>query len=276
MVVVRRSLIPAALSCGLLLGTAAYSKALTVQGDRWLAIADLLGEVEFITGRQRRVAEQGDRLASVGDALITSTNASVRLAIDEATGSVTMAENSHLRIQALTITRGGGRVTALNILRGQVRVRLRPFTSPESRLEIHTPVGVSGVRGTDFGVTVQPDGQTAIATESGSVAASAQGETVIVDAGLQSIIRPGRPPTPAQQFTDDPTLNIEVLRATSSRTAQIVGYTDVTNIVKINGEIQTFDASGRFDINVPISSRRIQAEVITPLGTQQRYELVVP
>lgn len=276
MVVVRRSLLPVALSCGLLLGTAAYSRALTVQGDRWLAIADILGDVQFVTGRQRRSAREGDRLASVGDALITSTNATARLAIDEATGSVTMAENSHLRIQTLTITRGGGRVTELAVLQGQVRLRLRPFTSPESRLEIHTPVGVSGVRGTDFGVTVQPDGQTAIATESGSVAASAQGETVIVDAGLQSIIRPGSPPTPAQQFSDDPTLHIEVLRATSSRTAQIVGYTDIANIVKINGETLSFDESGRFDLSVPISSRQIRAEVITPLGTQQKYELVVP
>lgn len=276
MVVARRSLLPAALSCGLLFSAAVYGQVLTVQGDRWLAIADLLGDVQFVTGQQRRLAKKGDRLASVGNALITKANASARLAIDEATGSVTMAENSHLRIQTLTITRGGGRVTELNVLRGQVRVRTRPLTNPESRLEIHTPAGISGVRGTDFGVTVQPDGQTAIATESGRVAASAQGETVFVSAGLQSIIRPGSPPTPAQQFTDDPSLNIEVLRATSSRTAQIVGSTDVTNIVRINGEALTFDEFGRFDVNVPIASDRIQAEVTTPLGTQQKYELVVP
>ena len=262
---------------GLLLTTAPHGSALTVRSDRWLAVADLLGNVQFITGNQRRVPQKGDRLASVGDTLITSSNASVRLAIDEATGSVTMAQNSHLLIQTLSITQNGGRVTELAVVRGQVRLRVRPFTSPESRLEIHTPAGISGVRGTDFGVTVQPDGQTAIATESGSVMASAQGETVLVGAGLQSIIRPGEPPTPAQDFLDDPSLQIEELRATSRTTVRIVGSTDTANIVKINGETQSFNDEGQFDWEVETrGERQITAEVITPLGRQQEYRIVVP
>lgn len=251
--------------------------ALTVRGDRWLSIADLLGNVQFISGESRRAAKRGDRLTSVGDALVTDANASARLAIDEAVGSVTMAQNSYLRIQSLLITQNGGRVTELSVVRGQVRLRVRPFTSPESRLEIHTPAGISGVRGTDFGVTVQPDGQTAIATETGSVFASAQGEEVIVDAGEQSIIRPGEPPTQPQDFDDDPALNIEVLRATSRSTVNVVGFTDPANIVKINGETIRFNDEGRFDWETAISGARIiQAEVITPLGTRQDYRLVVP
>ena len=277
----RKSLLPLALPVallgGLLFTTVSRGSALTVRGDRWLAIADLLGDVQFTSGDRSRSAKKGDRLASVGDTLITSANASVRLAIDEATGSVTMAQNSHLRIQTLSITQNGGRVTELAIIRGQVRARIRPFTSPESRLEIHTPAGISGVRGTDFGVTVQPDGQTAIATEDGSVIASAQGETVLVSAGLQSIIRPGEPPTPAQAFLDDPYLQIEKIRATSRTTVRIVGSTDTANIVKINGETQSFNEEGQFDWEVEtMGDRQITAEVITPLGTQQEYRIVVP
>ena len=261
----------------LLIVSASRSPALTVRGDRWLAISDLVGSVQFISRETRRAAQEGDRLTSVGDSLITNTDASVRLTVDQAIGSVTMAQNSYLRIQSLSITQNGGRVTELEVVRGQVRVRVRPFTSPESRLEIHTPAGISGVRGTDFGVTVQPDGQTAIATESGRVVASAQGEEVVVDAGLLSIIRPGEPPTPAQTFRDDPTLNIEVLSSTSRSTVNIVGFTDTANIVKINGEIIRFNEEGRFDWETAISGdRTIQAEVITPLGTQQEYRLVVP
>ncbi|MGB3767482.1 MAG: FecR domain-containing protein [Phormidesmis sp.] len=273
----RRSLLLSALIGSSLLATVGRSWAVTVRGDRWLAIADLLGNVQFITGKQRRSAQKGDRLASVGDTLITSDSASARLAIDEAIGSVTMAQNSHLRIQSLSITQNGGRVTELAVVRGQVRLRVRPFTNPESRLEIHTPVGISGVRGTDFGVTVQPDGQTAIVTETGSVAASAQGETVLVGPGLQSIIRIGQPPTPVEAFRDDPTLQIEELKAISRSSAQLIGYTDPVNIVKVNGETQLFDEEGRFDWEVSIpSDRLIRAEVITPLGTQQDYQLVVP
>ena len=273
----RRSLLSVLLISSLLLALASYSPAVTLRGDRWLAIADLTGDVQFITGEQRRAARQGDRLASVGDTLITRANASAKLTVDEAVGSVTMAQNSHLRIQSLSITQNGGRVTELAVISGQVRLRVRPFTNPESRLEIYTPVGVSGVRGTDFGVTVQPNGQTAIVTETGSVAATAQGETVLVEAGLQSIIRPGEPPTPTEAFRDDPTLQIDQLSAIAQSVARIVGSTDPVNIVKVNGETQSFDEAGRFDLEVSISrDRRIQAEVTTPLGAQQEYQLLVP
>lgn len=265
------------LAGGLLATSASYGSKLRVQGDRWLAISSLTGSVQFITGNERRAAMRGDRLASVGDTLITRDQASARLAIDQAVGSVTMAQNSHMRIQALSITQNGGRVTELAVVRGQVRLRTRPFTSPESTLEIHTPVGVSGVRGTDFGVTVQPDGQTAIATEEGSVVASAQGKTVTVGAGLQSIIRPGEPPTPAQVFLDDPTLRIEAIRAISSAVASVSGSTDAVNLVKVNGEPIQVEEDGRFEFEVPISREyQIDAEVTTPLGTQRSYQLVVP
>lgn len=273
----RRLLLLFLLVGSLLLAMASYSPAVTLRGDRWLAIADLTGSVQFITSEQRRAARKGDRLASVGDTLITSSNASARLTVDEAIGSVTMAQNSHLRIQSLSITQNGGRITELAVIRGQVRLRVRPFTNPESRLEIYTPVGISGVRGTDFGVTVQPNGQTAIVTETGTVAASAQGETVLVEAGFQSIIRPGQPPTPAEAFRDDPTLQIDSLEAISQSAARMVGYTDPANIVKVNGETQSFDEAGRFDFEVSISrDRLIQADVTTPLGNQQEYQLVVP
>lgn len=276
-IISRRSLLLVLLIGSLLLAMTSYSPAVTLRGDRWLAIDDLTGSVQFITGEQRRAARKGDRLASVGDTLITSADASARLTVDEAIASVTMAQNTHLRIQSLSITQNGGRVTELAVVRGQVRLRVRPFTNPESRLEIYTPVGISGVRGTDFGVTVQPDGRTAIVTETGSVAATAQGETVLVEAGLQSIIRPGEPPTLAAAFRDDPTLKIEALEAVSRSTARMVGSTDPANIVKVNGETQSFDEAGRFDFEVSIPrDRRIQAEVITPLGTQQEYKLVVP
>ena len=274
----RLPIILSALLIGALLVTfAGRGLPVTVRGDRWLAVADLLGNVQLITEEGSRSAKKGDRLTRVGDGLVTDTDASARLSVDEAVGSVTMAQNSHLRIRTLSITQNGGRVTELEVIRGQVRVRVRPFTSPESRLEIHTPVGISGVRGTDFGVTVQPNGQTAIATESGRVAVSAQGEEVVVSAGLQSIIRPGEPPTPAQAFRDDPTLNIEVLSSTPRSTVNIVGFTNTANIVKINGETIRFNEAGRFDWETAISGDRIiRAEVVTPLGTQREYRLVVP
>jgi hypothetical protein len=83
----------------------------------------------------------------------------------------------------MSIAPNNGRITRLLVPRGQVRLQLRPFTNPGSRMEIETPAGTSGVRGTEFGLNVQPDGKMAIATLEGSVATSA----VITPLGKQQV-----------------------------------------------------------------------------------------
>ncbi|MGB3296011.1 MAG: FecR family protein [Phormidesmis sp.] len=262
---------------GVCLGTLAYSQPISVRGDRWLTVTALSGKVDLTSYRSRqRQARLGDHLDRVGDMITTGSNASVSLNVDLATGSLTMSENSQLQVQALSITPAGGRVTELLVRRGQVRVRARPLTNPDTRLEIHTPAGVSGVRGTDFGVSVQPTGQTGVATIEGRVIASAQGQTVSVGTALQSSIYPGDPPTPPEPLRNDPTLYIERLTS-SGTTVRIVGQTDLVNLLEIGDQPQVLSRAGRFDLSLPLpSDRRIEAMVTTPLGTQQKYQLVVP
>ena len=240
-------------------------------------VTALSGKVDLTSYRgERRQARRGDRLDHVGDMMTTGANASARLDIDIATGSVTMAENSQLQVQTLSITPSGGRITELLVSRGQVRVRVRPLTNPDTRLEIYTPAGVSGVRGTDFGVSVQPTGQTGVATVEGRVSASAQGQTVLVGAALQSSIYPSEPPTPPEPLRNDPTLYIERLTA-SGATVRIAGQTDSVNLLDIGDQHQTLSRTGRFNLSLPLPrDRRIEAMVTTPLGTQQKYELAVP
>ena len=249
----------------------------SVRGDRWLAVSATRGGVELSArSGQRRPARRGDRLDRVGDTITTGANASARLDVDTATGSIAMAENSQLRVQALGITANGGRITELLVSRGQVRVQVRRLTNPETRLEIHTPAGVSGVRGTDFGVAVQPTGQTGTATLEGQVLVSAQGQTVTVDTAFQSLTRPGEPPTPPEPLRNDPSLSIETLRVRGS-SVQIVGQTDPVNLLEIDNRLQALSRAGRFDLTLPLpGNRRIEAVVTTPLGTQQRYEIAVP
>ncbi|MEL7068113.1 MAG: FecR family protein [Cyanobacteria bacterium J06581_3] len=263
---------------------AAHGQRRTIRGDRWLTVAALRGYVEIQPmGETRRRARLGDRLDRVGDILTTGPQASARLEVDLAIGFVSVAENSQLQIRTLSITQNGARITELFVLRGQVRLRVRPLTNPNTRLEIHTPAGVSGVRGTDFGVTVALDGQTGVATLEGRVVASAQGQTVSVAADQQSLIRQGEAPTPPAPLRNDPTLYIEVLRVTDTTDeqnrplVQVAGYTDVVNLLRLAGEQVTLNRNGRFDMFLPImANRRVEALVTTPLGTTQTYELVVP
>lgn len=161
-------LIAMLLSCSYI--TIVLAQPISLVGDRWIAITSLTGDVDITPYQgRRRQARRGDRLEQVGDTVTTGANSSARLDVDQAAGYISMAENSQLQVQTLSITRNGGRITRLQVSRGQVRTRVRAFTNPESELEIYTPAGVSGVRGTDFGVSVQPTGAMGIATLAGSV-----------------------------------------------------------------------------------------------------------
>lgn len=266
------------------------TKPVTLQGNRWLTIEQVTGQVNFTPYQgTRRPARRGDRLSVVGDVLETNADAAARLTIDQQTGFVAIAENSRVQVQALSITPNGGRITALNVSRGQVRLRIRPLTNPETEIEIHTPAGVSGVRGTDFGVTVQPDGQTGVATLEGSVAVSAEMQTVAVNAEMQTSVYPGEAPEPPEPLRNDPTLFVERLvklpnSTTETSLVRLTGYTDKVNLLKVNDDLKRLSRTGRFDLVVPIFNSpgsepgqlRILATVITPLGTEQRYDLVVP
>lgn len=279
------ALLGALLSWLLTISPAPAQQSLRVPGDRALGITQTQGYVEIIPrdGR-RRQAQRGDRLSNVGDVLITGPDSSARLEMDQAIGVVTMAENSRLQLRTLSVTIGGAYLSDLFVSQGQVRLRVRPFTNPGTRLEIYTPAGVSGVRGTDFGVSVRPDGQTGVATFEGSVASSAQGQTVIVNALQQSLIRPGEPPTEPVPLTDNPALLIKTLRALPGQVdaagrqlAQVSGSTDFVNLLELNQQQRRLNRQGEFDIILPMSAgRTIPAAVITPLGTRQVYELLVP
>lgn len=257
------------------------ARELSVRVNRWLEFRRISGNVRFTNGSSTTTARIGHRLQSVGDAVITGNDSSARLAVDTQVGFVMVSENSHVRVTQLRGTQSGGRITELSIDRGQARLQVRPFTNPESRLNIRTPAGVSGVRGTEFGVSVQGDGRTGIATLEGAVEASAEGESVMVEGGFQSMVVPGEPPTPPEPLRDDPFLDVQILRAASSpenqSVADLSGFIDPFNIFIVGGEPQTIDRTGRFELQIPLpDDRRIPATVITPLGTEQAYELVVP
>ncbi|PZO47655.1 MAG: iron dicitrate transport regulator FecR [Phormidesmis priestleyi] len=258
------------------------AQPISLTGDRWLAITSVTGDVDITPYQgRRRQARLGDRLEQVGDSIATGANASARLDVDQAAGEISMAENSQLQVQALSITRSGGRITRLRVNRGQVRTRVRPFTNPDSELEIYTPAGVSGVRGTDFGVSVQPSGAMAVATQSGNVATSAQSQTVSVTAGLQSTVFPGEPPTAPEPLRNDPTLFVESISLSSdNQFVRLIGRTDAVNLLEIAGEAIALTRTGSFDTLVPIAAmwddRQVSATVLTPLGMKQAYEVVVP
>jgi len=255
---------------------ASAADKLEVKGDRWIEVRRTIGQVFYSRGQTSQPARKGIQLKLVGDTITTKQGASAVLAIDIGTGLIRVSENTTLTVQKLLTGRGGERITELQLKTGQVRLQLRPLTDTNSRVEIHTPAGVAGVRGTDFGVSVQDDGKMGTGTQKGSVATAAQGKTVLVKGGFQNLIIPGQPPSKAVPLREDTHLKIIQLVADGNQ-VRIAGTVDPVNLLIIAKERQNIDSNGKFDLTLSLPpNRRVEAVVVTPLGKKQLYQLAVP
>jgi len=262
---------------GLVIGFHALAAdQLRIKSHRWLEVRHSIGQVIYSHGQISQPVHKGMQLTSVGDTIATKQGSSVLLGIDIDTGLVKVAENTTLTVKKLEKGNKGQSITELQVLFGQVKLQIRPLSNKASSIEIKTRAGVAGVRGTEFGVSVQNDGRTGVATKKGAVATSAQGKIVLVKAGFQNLTIPGQPPSPPVPLREDILLNISELLARDGQ-VQIVGTVDPVNLVLINQQRQNVDSNGRFDITIPLpSNRKVKAIVLTPLGKKQIYQLRVP
>jgi len=249
---------------------------LSVRVNRWLEVQQVSGIVTYLHGDDSKPAEWGDRLQSVGDKISTAPDSAATLVVDTQIGTIEVAENTSLLVKALETTPSHGHVTRLQIDRGRVQLRVRQFTNPDSRLEIETPAGVSGVRGTEFGVNVAPTGKMGVATLKGAVVTSAQGTEIAVPAGFQNVTLPGEPPSQPVPFTNQPRLDYRITLITRYYMQQILleGQVDPTSTLLINSNLQDVDRYGRFRLLFPLPTRqRLMMTVVTPLGQKQSYDV---
>ncbi|MEA5577883.1 FecR family protein [Anabaena sp. UHCC 0451] len=250
---------------------------LQVRVNRFLEVRSVSGDVTYQNKQSSQPARIGTKIQNVGDRISIGKRSSTMLALDTNIGFLQVAENTKLQIQKMQTTNNGGRITHLQVKGGQVRIKLRPFTHRDSSLEIETPAGITGVRGTEFGVSVQPSGKTGVATLTGSVATSAQGQTVYINKGFQSIVIPGEPPSPPMPLRNDTRLDVRFLADQGNQQVRIAGKIDPVNLVILGNQPLTTDKNGTFDTVVPLpANRRIAVTVTTPLGKKQDYELAVP
>ncbi|MDJ0702053.1 MAG: FecR family protein [Leptolyngbyaceae cyanobacterium MO_188.B28] len=263
---------------GALLGNLAPSVAQEIRvtsDQRWLEVQQIRGNVTY-KGNQNRPARVGDRLGSVGQGIATAGRSTSILNIDTGIGVVRVAENTDLQVRRLSVLSDGARVTILDVSQGQARLQVRPFSHPNSRLEIQTPSGIAGVRGTEFGVSVDPTGKTGIATLEGAVEANAQGRAVLVDAGFASVIIPGHPPTPPRPI--DRELRLQNIRwRRLGRRVELLASVDPANSVLINGEEVNVSRIGAIDVSIPQAYNRPYLRVLVrnPLGEERNYRIRV-
>ncbi len=258
-------------TAGVLWGRRAAAMRLTAG---WLELKQLKGEaVVQLRDRQRMKAWEGLRLQQPGDWFETEDATKAVFELDSGIGKLYVVENSALKLKAIARTASGARLTDLEVLHGQVRLALRSFNNSESRLRLVSPASMTEVTGTEFGITVQPDGTTGVATESGTVEVTAEGQTVIVESQQQTRIVPGLPPQPVVPLMDSTELLMERAEH-SGEWLYLEGVMDPMNLLVVDGVLHTVGAEGRFDIRLNVAEQdSVILRVTTPLGQRRVYRI---
>lgn len=252
-------------------------QSLQVRVERWLGIQRIAGSVNRYQRGNSQSARVGDRLQVLGDGIATGKNSAATLIVDTGIGTISLSENTRLQIQEMSFAPDNGRITRLEVISGQARLQVRRFTHRGSKLEIRTPAGLSGVRGTDFGVNIQPNGKTGLAVPEGEVVSFAQGQAVSVPQGFQNFTIPGEPPSTPTPLKEDTGIQYYFREVIEGRVRKIrlVGKVDPVNSIVVEGNPQDTDREGQFttDLRLLPNAFKIQVEVITPLGKREVHVL---
>lgn len=278
---------------------------------RSLEITEIRGTVTF----KGISAVVGDRLLAPGDEIITGPDSTARLAIDNNTGIVEVAEQTAVRISSLSQA-DGETETAIFVSRGRVRLSVgrtaattnatntstiippnqiaslntfsrlanssvvaqKKSSARTAPVRVETPEGVAGVRGTSFGVSVAPDGKTAVDTIEGSVAVSGRPDSeVIVNRGNSTIVFPQTGPVDPAASPAQAALKVHTLSRLSGNIYRFSGQIDPTDILYINQQAIKIDRLGKFNIQgILPPSRRLKIVVRGPSVRERHYEFAVP
>ena len=282
-------------------------KAQGTASGRSLEIREIRGTVTF-KGRQAVV---GDRLLVPGDEIITGPNSTARLAIDNNTGIVEVAEKTAVKISSLS----GEKDTAIFVSLGRVRLsigktaattpaantstiippnqiaslntfsglgKLNPIAQQKSSartapVRVETPEGVAGVRGTSFGVSVS-EGKTAVETIEGAVGVSGRTDSeVVVNAGSATTIFSQTPPVAPSASRRLAQLKVRSLFRLSGDIYRLSGQINPIDLIYVNDEAIKIDRQGKFSIQgILPPSRRLKIVVRGPSVTERHYNLAVP
>ncbi|MEG4808637.1 FecR family protein [Microcoleus sp. F8-D3] len=278
---------------------------------RSLEIEEIRGTVSF----KGRSAVVGDRLLAPGDEIITGPDSTARLAIDNNTGTVEVAEKTTVRISNLSSSAGSEKDTAIFVSRGRVRLSIgkTAATTPAANtstiippnqivglnsfsglgkssqiaqttrstksapVRVETPEGVAGVRGTSFGVSVG-EGKTAVETIEGAVAVSGNTDSeVVVNGGSATTIFSQTSPVDPSASPGLAKLKVRSLGRLSGNIYRFSGQINPIDIIYVNNEAIKIDRKGNFKIQgILPPSRRLKIVVRGPSITERHYSLAVP
>ncbi len=174
--------------------------ALLTPVSAFARITSFFGEIAIHDRDGNPIEAKIDTLLKEGDTLVTMARSFISLALEDGS-QVTLPPDSMLNLRMLRATQYlNSPRTRLFLEKGRVESSVTPFTRPDSRYEVLSPMAVSGVRGTRFRVQYREQ-RTLNEVIEGKVAVQ-PGETVrksggqLVAAGFGTIVENGRTAKP--------------------------------------------------------------------------------
>lgn len=168
-------------------------------GQRAGEVSRMIPQVHIVHGTQQ-ILGAPNAPVDWGDLVTTQRDGRARIALDD--GSVlNVGSDSSLKI---TQYDPGAQQSQMDLAYGKLRSKVAKITQPNGKFEIHTPVGVAGVVGTDFYLAYQMENRVLqLIVYEGTVRfCNLAGACVLVGGGMISTIRgDNQPPDQPMQVT---------------------------------------------------------------------------
>lgn len=182
-------------------------------------VSRMIPQVKIVRGTQQMTGAVNSPV-DWGDSINTQRNGRARITLFD--GSVlNVGSDSSLKITQYNPT---GQQSQMDLAYGRLRSKVAKITQPEGKFEVHTPVGVAGVVGTDFFLSFE-NGMMQLVVYEGAVRfCNLAGVCVVVGAGMMSTIRGNnQAPDPPSQATpselEDAGVTTEVVATTAAKAA---------------------------------------------------------
>ena len=218
------------------------------------------------------------RPASAGEALrpsdaVRTLEGSYALLIGGEAVEVQMEAGAEITVETLT-----AQLSRLRLGNGMTTIRVTPGASQTVEVKAVGSDAEARTEGGTFSMSNNGKGTVAVGTREGEVSFRGQGKVVIIRAGQQSIVHPGRGPSePAPIPTS---LLLKVNWPTHPRRKTVIsGQTEPGTQVHVAGKPIPTDKEGRFSHSLPLkegpNSVKVQARSVGGLSQEASNELTV-
>lgn len=240
-------------------------------GPRVIDIA--LGEVTG-TVQIRRGLDGGWEDAKPGDRLnpsdgVRTTDGSYAMLVGGETWEVKMEPGTEVGIGELKES-----ITKLLLESGMARATVKGQGRHTFEVRASQSDALATTDGGVFTIASNGKGTVAVGTESGEVAFSGAGRVVIVRAGQQSIVTPGKGPSEPKTIPSSLLLKVALPTRPTINTPRLTvkGVVEPGSMVEVQGRIVTVDERGHFEVPVALREGKntLQVRAVGVGGVQAK------